>query len=101
MESTQPASLDDFFAHCGELLFVADRAGTLVRLSAPLAHLLGVSSGAGEKLSDHVHADDRAALEGAWSRLDAGAGAPFELRIHGADGAYRSVACRAQRADGG
>jgi rsbT co-antagonist protein RsbR len=89
--------LEELFASCPEMLFVADREGVLARRSALFSRALGSALQAPAKLSDRVHPDDRRAFDAAWAQVCAGAEAVrLDCRLQGSDGAYRPWECRAQ-----
>ena len=89
--------LEEFFAHCPELLFIADQEGTLLHLSEPLQRLLGAGA-QGTALSAQIHPDDHHALNGGWSRLRQSTELTrFDFRLRGRDGSYQPVSCSARR----
>ena len=90
-------SLEEFFAHCPELLFTADQEGTFLHLSEPLLRLLGPEA-RGTPLSAYVHPEDRSALGGGLSRLrQSTEPTRFDCRLRGTDGSYQAVSCSARR----
>lgn len=94
------STLDDFFLHCTELVFIADEGGALLRSSRALtramgAELLDASSRAG--LAPLVHPDHRRSFDEAWKRLRAAAEPmAIELRLKTADGSFRYFQCTAR-----
>jgi rsbT co-antagonist protein RsbR len=99
MPTEQDPLAEEYFAHCTELLFVADREGALLRLSEPLARMLGPEVGAGASLAELVHPDDRLAFEAGWRRLGDGADAArLDLRLRAAGGGYGPWSLSARRA---
>jgi rsbT co-antagonist protein RsbR len=79
------------------LLFTADRGGTLLELSEPLARLLGSDVGKGTKLSVRVHPEDRRAFRREWTKVAKSVEpVQFDCRLRGADGAYHSWSWRAR-----
>jgi rsbT co-antagonist protein RsbR len=90
--------LDDFYACCSQWFFTATRDGIVLRLSAPLARVLGPEVQKETRLADRVHPDDRPAFAAAWARIDEDAEpTPFHFRLQGADGGFRRVSCSARR----
>lgn len=91
--------LASFFSSCPEMLFITDREGAILHLSASLARLLGPGMRQEMRLAERVHPDDRRAFDAAWVELgQASEPVSIELRLEGSDGVYQLVSCRAQGA---
>ncbi len=94
------STLDDFFLHCTELVFIASESGALLRSSRALtsamsAELLDASSRAG--LAPLVHQDDRRSFDEAWEGLRAAAEPmAVDVRLKTADGSFRYFQCTAR-----
>ncbi|WP_437580105.1 STAS domain-containing protein [Sorangium sp. So ce887] len=94
------STLDDFFLHCTELVFIASESGALLHSSRALtsamsAELLDASSRAG--LAPLVHQDDRRSFDEAWEGLRAAAEPmAVDVRLKTADGSFRYFQCTAR-----
>ncbi|AGP35963.1 hypothetical protein BE04_33690 [Sorangium cellulosum] len=94
------STLDDFFLHCTELVFIAGEGGALVRASRALtramsAELLDGESSAG--LGPLVHPDDRRSFDEAWGRVRAAAEpVAVDVRLKTADGSFKYFQCTAR-----
>lgn len=90
--------LDDFYACCSQWFFTTTWDGIVLRLSAPLARVLGPEVQKETRLADRVHPDDQLSFAAAWTRIDEAAEpTPFHFRLQGSDGACRRVSCSARR----
>ncbi|AUX48411.1 anti-anti-sigma factor [Sorangium cellulosum] len=95
-----PSTIDDFFLHCTELVFIASEGGALLRMSRALTRavspeLLHTASQAG--LAPLVHPDDRRAFDEAWTRLRAAAEPVLiDVRLKTADGSFKFFQCAAR-----
>jgi len=80
----------------GDLVMLADEAGTLCKVGRGWETALGWSRAAllGRPLAEFVHEADRAALTGASAAGGLPAGAPIRLRMAHAEGGWRWVAWR-------
>jgi rsbT co-antagonist protein RsbR len=94
------STIDDFFAYCTDMVFIAAEGGALLRRSGALtramsADVLDAAPQAG--LAALAHPEDSAAFDAAWKRLR---GAPepviFDLRLKTADGSFRHFQCNAR-----
>src|SRR5262249_34681041 len=91
-------SLDDFYACCSTWLFTTTRDGIVLRMSAPLARVLGPEARRESRIADRVHPDDQRSFAAAWAQIDERSEpSPFQFRLQGADGASRLVSCSARR----
>lgn len=101
---TQPDSssstIDDFFLHCADMVFMARESGSLLRVSSALtramsAELNDAAPRAG--LAALVHPDDRGSFDEAWRRLRAAAEPMvLDLRLKTADGSFKHFQCTAR-----
>src|SRR4051812_48572755 len=92
-------SLRDFFTFSEDMLFIASRDGSLLKLSGTLERLLGPEAREGTALAALIHPDDRGSFDAGFRRLSEGT-EPVELsfRIRRADGEHLRVVWRARRA---
>ncbi|WP_437675334.1 PAS domain-containing protein [Sorangium sp. So ce131] len=97
-----PSTIDDFFLHCMDMVFIASEGGALLRMSSALTRavspeLLHAASQAG--LAPLVHPDDRRSFDEAWARLRAAAEpVTVDVRLKTADGSFKFFQCAARRA---
>ncbi|WP_437781644.1 PAS domain S-box protein [Sorangium sp. So ce1097] len=94
------STIDDFFLHCPELVFIADEGGALLRTSRALTQAMSpevLGGGARPGLGSLVHPEDRRSFDEAWGRLRAAA-EPMDvvLRLKAADGSFRCFQCTAR-----
>lgn len=94
------STIDDFFAHCDDMVFIAAKGGALLRRSRSLTRavssdLLDAAPQAG--LTPLIHPDDRAAFDEAWGRMSA-ASEPMDidLRLKTAGGVFKHFQCTAR-----
>ncbi|MGK3997032.1 PAS domain-containing protein [Sorangium sp. So ce1024] len=101
---TQPDSttstLDDFFLHSPELVFIADDGGALLRTSRALTQAMSLElsdGGARPGLGSLVHPNDKPMFDEAWGRLRAAA-EPVDVvvRLKAAGGSFRYFQCKAR-----
>lgn len=97
---TSSSTIDDFFLHCADMVFIARESGALIRMSRALtramsSELLDAAPQAG--LASLAHPDDRRSLDEAWTRLRAAAEpVVFDLRLKTADGSFKFFQCTAR-----
>lgn len=97
-ESTQVASIEDFFSSCPDMLFIAALDGRLLLVSEALRANLNP----GADLGALVYPEDRAGFEAAWARLrDGGEPAQIEARFHHGNGELSALVCHAARSGSG
>ena len=98
--NSTPSTIDDFFAYCTDMVFIAAESGALLRRSHALSRalsseLLDAAPQAGLALL--IHPDDRPLFDEAWKRLRA-ATEPMslDLRLKTADGSFNHFQCTAR-----
>lgn len=94
------STIDDFFSHCTELVFIAGEGGRLLRMSRALTEAMSpelLDAGSQAEIGLLVHPEDRPSFDEAWERLRAAA-KPMDivLRMKTADGSFKCFQCTAR-----
>jgi rsbT co-antagonist protein RsbR len=94
------STLDDFFTHCSDMVFIAAARGALLRMSGALTRAVSselVDVGAKAGLGPLIHPDDRRCFDDAWGRL-CGSAEPMsvEIRLKTEGGLFRYFHCTAR-----
>jgi hypothetical protein len=91
-------TLQAFFAHCPDMLFVAGAGGAILGYSKAPAQALGPDLRKGSELSEIIHPEDRITFAAEWARvLESAEPVQFRVRLCQSNHTYQAFLCSARK----